>query len=209
MPSFSTLGLPSSHKICLHLSLCLVLPSFSNLGRKNTEEPKVENHKLWTESLPAAKETHHNWAGMLAHAFWMVIFCLVPLLPKTTHRQLYKLWSIKQLNVKDKSPKGINVICSAGFNETLKRTWKVVLEIMNNFFFLKVLWNESNHYLGGIKFNLSPPPGIKNNSLLYLKLVQPKWWPNRIQFHKITTVKWKMMHVFKQHTSDAYSPKKV
>lgn len=137
MLSLSTLGLPSSHKICLHLSLCLVLPSFRNLGRKNTEEPKVENHKLWTESLPAAKETHHKWAGMLARAFRMVIFCLVLLLPKTTHRQLYKLWSIKQLNDKDKSPKGINVICSTSFNETLKLTWKVVLETTNNFFFFR------------------------------------------------------------------------
>jgi len=43
MPSFSTPGLPSSHKVCLHLSLPLVLPSFSNLGRKHNENLKVEN----------------------------------------------------------------------------------------------------------------------------------------------------------------------
>lgn len=135
MLSFSTLDLPSSHKICLHLSLCLVLPSFSNLGRKNNEEPKVENHKPWTKSLLAAKETHHNWVGMLTQATWMVIFSLVLLLPRTTCRQLYKFWSIKQLGVKDKNPKGINITCSTCFNGTLKLIWNVVLRIMNKFFF--------------------------------------------------------------------------
>lgn len=136
LPFFAP-GLPSSCKICLRLSLCLVriLPSFSNLGRKNNEEPKFEHHKMWTETLPVAKETHHNWVGMLAHAFSTAVFSLLPLLLRTACRQLYKSWSIKQLSVKDKNPKGINIICSTSFNGTLKLIWKVVLGIVKQFFF--------------------------------------------------------------------------